>query len=224
MTEPLQLLLLAVGVLYFVFGEAQDAITILAVIVVVSAIEVVNEIRAKRAVATLSSLSAPTATVLRGGSPREVASSEVVVGDAVLLGPGDRVPADLRLLESVALRTDESGLTGESTPVAKDAEAAPSPEDEIAERRTMAFAGTLVTAGKGRGVVVAIGSDTELGRTARLVQEAREPRTPLQQSMRELSRWLVWVAIGFSVLVPALGALVAGRPLKEMVLVGLTLA
>jgi Ca2+-transporting ATPase len=202
----------------------EDAVTILAVILAVSGVEVINELRAKRAVAALSSLSAPTATLLRGGEPVEVPASEVVLGDVALLGPGDRVPADLRLVEAAALRIDEASLTGESIPVTKNAEAVLSPAAELGDRRTMAYASTLVTAGKGRGVVVATGPAAELGRIAALVEEAREPRTPLQQAMGQLSAWLVWVAIGFSALVPALGVLVADRPIKEMLLVGLTLA
>jgi P-type Ca2+ transporter type 2C len=222
--EPLQLLLLAVAAAYFLLGEVEDAITILVVILAVSGVEVINELRAKRAVAALSSLSAPAATVVRGGEPVEVPASQVVPGDVALLGPGDRVPADLRLVDTAALRIDESSLTGESVPVAKHAEAVLAPAAELGDRRTMAYAGTLVTAGKGRGVVVATGPAAELGRIAGLVEQARAPRTPLQHAMRQLSGWLVWVAIGFSALVPALGVLVADRPLNEMLLVGLTLA
>lgn len=222
--EPLQLLLVAVGAIYALLGEIEDAITIFAVIITVSAVEVVNELRAKRAIAALSSLAAPVATVVRGGAPVEVPASKVVTGDLVLLGPGHRVPADLRLVETAALRIDESALTGESAPVAKEAEAAVPADAELGDRHTIAHAGTLVTAGKGRGVVVAIGSGTGLGRIAGLAQEAREPRTPLQRSLRELAGWLLWVALGFSVLVPALGVLVASRPAQEMLLTGLTLA
>jgi P-type Ca2+ transporter type 2C len=222
--EPLQLLLLAVAAAYFLLGEVEDAITILVVILAVSGIEVINELSAKRAVAALSSLSAPAATVVRGGEPVEVPASQVVPGDVALLGPGDRVPADLRLVDTAALRIDESSLTGESVPVAKNAEVVLAPAAELGDRCTMAYAGTLVTAGKDRSVVVATGPATELGRIAGLVAQAREPRTPFQHAMRQLSSWLVWVAIGFSPLVPALGVLVADRPLHEMLLVGLTLA
>lgn len=224
LTEPLQLLLLAVAAAYFVLGETADAITIVVVILAVSAIEVVNELRGKRAVAALSKLSAPIATLLRDGRPIEVAAAEVVAGDVVLLGPGHRVPADVRLLDSAALRIDESSLTGESAAVNKDARAALAADTELAERCTMAYAGTLVTAGKARGAVIATGASAELGRIAGLVEQAREGRTPLQLEIRELARWLLWIAIGFSVLVPTLGALIADRPLKEMLLVGLTLA
>ncbi|CAN5196964.1 cation-translocating P-type ATPase [soil metagenome] len=224
LTEPLQLLLIAVAGLYFWLGERSDAITILAVILVVAGIEVFTELRAKRAVAALSSLSAPHATVVRDGRPIDVASGELVAGDVVLLAAGRRVPADVRLLESAALRVDESSLTGESVPVSKAADAVLTEVTELGERSTMALAGTLVVAGKGRGVVVATGAATQVGQIAGLMREAREPRTPLQQALRQLSRWLVWVAVGFSLLVPVLGVLIADRPVKEMVLIGLTLA
>ncbi len=222
--EPLQVLLLAVGLVYLLLGEVDDAVTILAIIGVVAAIEVANEARAKRAIAALSALAAPTATVVRGGQPVEVPASELVVGDLVLLRPGNRVPADLRLIETVALRVDESSLTGESIPVPKEAGAELEPGVELAERRTMAYLGTLVTAGRGRGIVVATGRGTEVGRIAALSAESREPPTPLQRSMRELAGWLVWVALGFSVLVPTLGVLLAGLPAEKMTLTGLTLA
>ncbi|MDE3074058.1 MAG: cation-transporting P-type ATPase [Chloroflexota bacterium] len=224
LTEPLQLLLIAIGVLYGVLGQLADALTILAVIVVVAGVETANELRAKRAIASLSKLAEPTATVIREGRPAEVAAAELVPGDLLLLLPGMRAAADLRLLETTALRLDESSLTGESAPVHKDASLQLPAETELAERATMAYAGMLVAAGKGRGVVVATGPATELGRLAALAHEGRPARTPLQQSMRQLSGWLLFVAVGFSVLVPVLGVFVAGLPLQTMLLTGLTLA
>ena len=222
--EPLQLLLIVVAVAYFVLGEIEDALTILVVIVIVSAVEVFNELRAKRAIASLSTLGAPTATVIRGGTALEAPAAELVVGDLVLIGPGSRVPADVRLVETTALRIDESSLTGESVPPVKDARAELPAATELGDRLTMAYAGTLVTAGRGRGVVVATGRATEVGRIAALTDDAKERPTPLQRSMRELAGWLVWLALGFSVLVPVLGVLVAGQPADQMLLTGLTLA
>lgn len=224
LVEPLQLLLIAVAAAYFWLGETGDAITILVVILIVAGIEVFTELRAKRAVAALSSLSAPHASVVRDAQPIDVPGSELVVGDIVLLAAGHRVPADLRLLDTAALRIDESSLTGESVPATKSAVAVLDAEAELGDRSTMAHAGSLVVAGKGRAVVVATGAGTQMGHIAGLMREAREPRTPLQEALRQLSRWLVWVAVGFSVLVPVLGVLVAGQPVKEMVLIGLTLA
>lgn len=224
LTEPLQLLLVAVAGLYSWLGEIGDALTIAAVILTVAGIEVATELRAKRAVAALSSMGASVASVLRDGRHTEVATAELVPGDVVLLAAGHRVAADLRLVEATALRIDESSLTGESQSVNKTADALLKADTELGDRSTVAHAGSVVVAGKGRGVVVATGAATQLGRIAGLMAEAREPRTPLQEALRQLSRWLVWVAIGFSVLVPALGVLVAGRPIKEMLLIGLTLA
>ncbi len=224
LTEPLVLLLIGVAVLYALLGELEDALTIVIVILAVSGVEVASEARAKRAIAALRTLGAPTATVVRDGLPGELPTATLVTGDLVLLEAGDRVAADLRLVGTVALRVDESSLTGESVPVAKAADAKLTKEAELGDRCTLAYAGTTVMAGKGRGVVIATGRATELGRIAGLTASAREPRTPLQVQMKQLAGWLVWVALAFSVVVPVLGVVVAGRPLQEMLLTGLTLA
>ena len=222
--EPLQLLLIAVGVLYAVFGRLEDAVTIFVVIVLVSVIEAVNESRAKKAIASLRTLSAPRTVVVRAGSAQEIESPEVVPGDIVLLQQGSRVTADLRLVESAALRIDESSLTGESAPVEKNADLVLGPETLLADRVNMAYTGTSVTGGRGRGVVVATGPATELGRIAGLTAQARESRTPLQRQLGQLAHWLLWVAVVLSALVPTLGVLIAHQPVREMILSGLTLA
>lgn len=224
LTEPLVLLLLAVGVLYAVFGERQDAITIFAVIVAVAGLETVNEARAKQAIASLSRLTEPEATVVRGEQPGLIPARELVPGDLVLLEAGHRVPADLRLLETAALRIDESSLTGESVPVAKTVGERLLPETPLGDRTNLAFTGTLVTGGRGRGVVVGSAGDTVLSRIAGLAAAAREPRAPLQQQQQQLASALLWLAIGVSVLVPALSIMIGGRPWRAALLEGLTLA
>ncbi|MCL4544377.1 MAG: cation-transporting P-type ATPase [Chloroflexi bacterium] len=224
LTEPLVPLLFVVAGLYGLLGKLADALTILVVILAVAIVELWSEARAKRAIGALRHLSAPTARAIRDGTVLIVPSAELVPGDVVLLQPGTRVPADLRLLETVALRVDESSLTGESVPVTKEADCQLEPLAELVERRNLTFSGTLVTAGHGRGVVVATGRNTELGRIQRLVQMGRPPRTPLQVHMRQLAGWLVWVAIGLSVLTPLLGIVVAHLPFQDMLLTGLTLA
>lgn len=222
--EPLQLLLLAIGLVYFLIGEIEDAVTIAAVIVAVVAIEVVNELRARTAVAALSALGAPVAVVIRDGSAARVPATGLVPGDVILVAPGDRVPADGRLIESSALRVDESSLTGESVSTSKEASAVLAEDAELGDRRTMVYAGTLVTAGRGVAVVVATGRRTVLGGAAGLIEEGRETPTPLEAAMRELAGWLVWVALAVSVGVPLLGIVLAGLPVRTMVLTGLTLA
>jgi P-type Ca2+ transporter type 2C len=224
LTEPLQLLLVAVGVLYALFGRFEDAITIFVVIVLLSVIEAINEFRAKKAISSLHSLTDPHTVVRRGGSIREIPSSEVVAGDVVMLRSGSRVTADLRLLDSTALRVDESSITGESVPVEKRSNVVLAPDTALADRVNLAYSGTSVTGGFGRGIVVATGPATELGRIAALARTAREKRTPLQQQMNELARWLLWVALGLSALIPTLGVLIAKQPVREMLLSGLTLA
>lgn len=224
LTEPLVLLLVAVGVLYAVFGKIEDAITIFVVIVTVAAVETITEARAKRAVKSLAALAAPEATVIRDGEPRVVPTWSLVPGDLVVLEAGNRVPADLRLVSTTALRIDESSLTGESVPVVKQSEAVLVPDTPLGDRVNVAFLGTTVTAGQGKGLVVAIGRETEVGHIAALARSAPTPRTPLQQHLSQLASWLVWLALGFSVLIPVLGVVIGGLPWRESLLEGLTLA
>lgn len=223
LTEPMILLLILVGVVYGFLGELQDTITIIVIIVAVLAIEMGNESRAKGAIKALSKFTAIRIPVIRDGIYQECLPSELVPGDVVILRPGERIPADLRLLKAISLHVDESSLTGESVPVLKDAEAVLDEESDLGDRRNLAYSGTLVTSGKGIGMVIQTGMTTELGKIAGLVKEAREPRTPLQLHMKELTRWMVWIALGFSALV-AIGGWIQGTGWRETILNGLTLA
>ncbi|MBK0869112.1 MULTISPECIES: cation-transporting P-type ATPase [unclassified Saccharopolyspora] len=222
-TEPMILLLLAVAVLYGLWGEPADTAAIVLVIAAVVLVEVFTEYRAKAAIASLSKLSAPTAPALREGAVRYVPTEDLVPGDVLVLRAGERLAADARLIESAGLRVDESALTGEPVPADKDAGAVLAFDAPLAQRSNLVFAGTTVVAGRARAVVLSTAMDTELGRITGLVIEAKPPRTALQQAMRELARWLAWLALGFSVLVPVVG-LLGGQPWREMILTGLTLA
>lgn len=224
LTEPMVLLLLAVGVLYAIFGRPEDAITIFVVIAAVAGIEMFNEAKAKRAVAALSNLVTVDATVVRDGNIGTVPAIALVPGDLVLLDAGARVAADLRLVEARNLRIDESPLTGESHPVDKQAESTATEQTVLAERTNLAFSGTLVTGGQGRGLVVATGMATEVGRIVGLTRGAKPPRTPLQQQLKGLAGSLVWLALGFSVVIPALEVLLGRLPWRDALLEGLTLA
>ncbi|MGE5248879.1 MAG: cation-translocating P-type ATPase [Bacteroidota bacterium] len=222
--EPLVLMLLVTGVLYAVWGELADAITIFIIILALNTVEVVNEQRSKRAIASLRKMAEPSASVLRGGRFQLIPVEAVVPGDLIVLQAGHRVPADAHLVEAVGLSVDESALTGESVPVEKDAQSIPAPATPLAERRNMVYSSTLVSRGKGKAIVVATGMETELGRIAGMARQVREPRTALQQMMDELSRVLVWFALGFSALVPLVGIFVAHQAPKQMLLTGLSLA
>src|SRR4051812_49619704 len=220
--EPLQLLLVVVGVLSAIFGELRDAIAIFAIIALVSAVEAISEVRAKRALRALRDLSAPNALVRRAGTVAAVPLDALVIGDVLLVEAGSVVAADARVVEADGLATDESRLTGEPVAAAKgpDPVAADAP---LADRSSVLHAGSAVVAGAGEGVVVALGEDTEIGRLGRLVAEAKEPPTPLQRAMAELARAALIVAVAASVLVPLAGVL-RGQPAREMLLDGLTLA
>lgn len=222
--EPMILLLLGTGVLYSVWGELRDAVTIFAVITLLIASEVFNEWRAERAIDALVELAPPHTMVRRDGVLARIPAREVVPGDVVLVEAGERIPADVRVIESWGVSVDESALTGESTSVLKDATATVAEACGVADRPTMLHAGTTVASGRGVGVVVATGARSEVGRIAALAGSAKPPRTPLQRSMNELSKSLVGVALVLSAVVPLISMAVAGQPLRAAVLTGLSLA
>src|SRR6266511_4144992 len=220
--EPLQLLLIVVGVLSAIWGELRDAIAIFAIIAAVAGVETASEWRARKALDALRSLTAPRARALRDGQLLEIPARELVLGDVVALEAGDVVSADCRIIDASGLGVDESALTGE--PQAAPKGAGPVASDApLAARSSMVFSGTAVVDGEGTAVVVATGAASELGRLGRLVAEEQAPVTPLQQSMGELARVILVVPIAASVLVPLVGVL-RGQPLRPMVLAGLTLA
>ncbi len=222
--EPMVLMLLVTGILYIIWGELAEAITIFVIILTLNTVEVMNEMRSKKAIASLRKLAEPLAAVRRAGSFLEIPVEQVVPGDLIVLQAGRRIPADARLVESVGLMVDESALTGESMPVDKKARVICEEETPLADRSNLVFSSTLVTRGKGTALVIGTGMATEIGRIAGLAREVKEPRTPLQQLMSELSKTLVWFAVGFSVLVPLIGIFIAHQPPQKMLLTGLSLA
>jgi len=175
------------------------------IILTLNTVEVVNEQRSKKAIASLRKMAEPMASVNRGGHVTEINVEEVVPGDLVLLQTGRRVPADARLVDTVSLAVDESALTGESLPVEKSTIASLNADAPLAERSNMVYSYTLVTRGKGAALVVSTGMHTEVGRIASIAREVKEPPTPLQTMMDDLSKSLVWFALGFSLLVPLVG-------------------
>jgi Ca2+-transporting ATPase len=172
--------LIAAAVVAGLIGEPIEAVAILAIVLLNAILGFAQEWRAEQAMAALRALSAPHAQVIRGGHRQDIAAADIVVGDLVWLEAGTRVPADLRIIEGAALRIEEAALTGESVPSDKDATQVFARETPLAERGNLAFCGTIVTAGRGTGVVTATGARTELGRIARLVEAAGEQMTPLQ--------------------------------------------
>ncbi len=222
--EPMIVLLLITGVIYSILGTLADAVTIFAIIFTLVAVEVINDLRAERAIDSLRELAEPTAAVIRDERRGELAVEGLVPGDLVLMEAGRRVAADARLVEAAGLAVSEASLTGESVPIEKDPAAILPEAAPLADRRNLVFAGTTVVRGRGSAIVVATGMGTELGRIASLAEGVEEPKTPLQVAMTDLTKSLVVVAVGFSVLVPLLGWLLAGQDLRTMILTGLSLA
>ena len=190
------LVLLAAAVLSALVGETMDAVIILIIVVFSAVLGFIQEFRAERAVEALKSMLSPTVTVLREGQKLELASRELVPGDIVLLEAGDRVAADMRLIESHSLRCDEAALTGESAPVAKHTRVLES-QAPLPERSNRVFSGTTITYGRGRGVVTETGMQSVFGQIAQEVMTVEVGDTPLEKRTAEIGKWLA--IISFSV-------------------------
>lgn len=189
------LLLLGAAAVARALGERPEAVAIAAALLLNAAFGFVTERRARLSLRRLRAAAVPSARVRRGGRTLRLSAAELVPGGLVALEAGTRVPADRRLVRSAALRTTEAALTGESGPVTKEAEAALPVETPLAERRTTAYLGIAVVGGRGRGVVVAAGAATELGRIGRLVAEVGARATPLERQARGLGRRLTGLAL-----------------------------
>ena len=213
--------LLAAAVVAGILGEPEDTIAIAVIVILNAVIGFVQEFRAEKALAALKQLAAHQARVLRGGEIRMIAALELVPGDVVLVEAGNQVPADLRVGEAAQLRINESALTGESVPAEK--HTASLEAESLGDRKSMAFKGTLVTYGRGRGIVVATGMQTELGRIAELLEERVEVKTPLQKRLAQFGRYLALAALGICAIVFAVGV-ARGEPLVRMFLTAVSLA
>lgn len=220
--SPMILLLVAAAVLSAALGDTTEAVVIAVVVVLNAWIGYRQEYSAERAMASLQEMAAPVVTAVRAGAPVTVPAAEVVPGDVILLEAGSRVPADGRLVEAHGLRVEESALTGESVPADKHTDPV-APDAPLAERSSMAFAGTSVAAGRGAQVITATGMDTELGRVAELLSGADAGRTPLQQRLDVLVRNLALAAGLIVVLVMVLGWL-GGESTETLLLTAVSLA
>ena len=217
------LILIAAAVISGLIGDLIDTLAILAIVVLNAVIGFVQEYRAERAIAALKQLAALTAQVARDGRSQVVPANALVPGDIVLLEAGQAVPADLRLFESARFKVEEAALTGESQPIEKTVRAIHEPDLPLGDRRNMAYKGTLVTYGRGRGMVIATGMQTELGRIAELLRAEEEGRTPLQ---KRLARFGKNIAIAVLVIcgIMLVSGLLRGEPVMLMLLTAISLA
>ncbi len=220
--HPLIYVLLAAGLITLLLGELPDSSVIFGVVLVNAIVGFVQEWRAERALEALQRYTRTETTVVRDGKRRRIPSSQVVPGDLILLQPGDKVPADARVVWSRELQVDESLLAGESVPVAKQATELP-PETDVPDRANMVFSGTLVSAGHASCIVVATGAATEPGRIHQLMGEAVPLQTPLMRKIARFSKQLTAVILGLAALTFALG-LWRQQPAVEVFLAAVALA
>ena len=215
--------LLAAALISGFIGEPQDTIAILVIVLLNAIIGTIQEFRAERAVAALRKMAAPETQVLRDGQVVTLAAAELVPGDVVLLEAGNIVPADLRLLEVEEMQVDESALTGESHPVDKLQTRLEGTDLPVGDCQNLAFKGSLVTRGRGKGVVVATGLETEIGRIAKLLQGEVGVKTPLQVRLTRFGRYLALAILAICVIVFTAGIL-QGQPVMLMFLTAVSLA
>jgi Ca2+-transporting ATPase len=216
------LILLAAAVVSGVIGDLKDAAVIVVIVLINAVIGVTQEYRAERALEALKKMAAPAATVLREDTAHQIAASDLVPGDIVLLEPGSVVPADLRLVESHSLRLEEASLTGESQAVEKNTTEMEGANISLADRLNMAYKGTTVAFGRGAGVTVATGMNTELGRIAGMLQEDSSS-TPLQRRLADLGRRLSLVILAICSLLYGIG-LIRGEDPVHMLLLAISIA
>jgi Ca2+-transporting ATPase len=217
------IILLVATIVSAFLGHETEAIVITVIVLFAVVLGFVQEYRAERAIDALRRMAAPVALLVRDGEETQVPGRDLVPGDVVILLAGNRVPADVRLIESVNLQVEEAALTGESVPVEKHAGTLADSDLPVGDRRNMAYAGTTASYGRGRGVVVATGMQTEFGKIAQMLQTVEVGRTPLQQNLDRVGRVLAWVAVVVVALIVILG-LLRGQPFLEMFIFGIALA
>lgn len=217
------IMLVFASILSLSLGELPDFIGIVCIITLTVLLGFIQEYRAEKAIESLKKIAAPYAKVIREGEEKRIPAKELVVGDIVVLEEGDVVPADLRLTEIFELKIDESSLTGESNPVFKKTE--PIKENVIINDQTnMAFMGTVVTFGKGKGVVVNTGMNTEFGKIASSIGEIDEQTTPLQEKFEKMAKQLTIIVLSLVVLVFLMGMLTLKISILTLFLFSLSLA
>jgi len=222
-SASMMVILLAAAAISALLGDFKDAVAILVIIVINVLFGFRQEYKAEQAMAALRRLTVPDVKVLRDGSIREVSARNLVPGDIVHFEEGALIPADCRLVDQIRLQVQEAALTGESAPVEKDSKPALDTDTPLAERRNMAYMGTAVTYGRGRGVVVHTGMETELGRIAAMIQTVEDETTPLQKRLKRLGKTLAAAALLLIGVVIALGAL-RGEDFKLLFLTAVSLA
>ena len=217
------IILIVAAIISAAVGEGQDSIVILAIVVLNAILGIVQEGKAEKSIEALQKMSAPNAKVIRSGNQEEVPAANIVPGDIVVLEAGDIIAADVRLIESSNMKIEEASLTGESVPVDKDAKEVLQGTAGIGDRHNMGFSSTIVTYGRGKGLVVETGTKTEIGHIATTIQSYEEELTPLQLKLNQLGKVLGMGCLGICIVVFIVG-LLQGRGVLSMLLTSISLA
>ena len=216
------LILACAAVISFLIGDTKDAVAIGIVLIANGLISFIQEFKAERTLQALKGMAGPVARVIHDGVERKISAARLARGDIVILEQGDIVPADCRLFEINILEIQESALNGECDPVEKGAQVILSKRVPLGDQRNMTFMGTMVTQGRGRGIVTEIGMDTEVGKIAHLISEVKDRPTPLQIKLHKLGKRLVMAAFLLCAAVFFTGIL-RGYPIQQMILVTISL-
>ncbi|HZJ99988.1 MAG TPA: calcium-translocating P-type ATPase, SERCA-type [Tissierellaceae bacterium] len=222
-SDFLVIILIVAAIVSAAVGEGKDAIVIIAIVIVNAFLGLYQEGKAEKALESLKKMSSPNAKVRRGDKVLEIPSADLVPGDMVLLDAGDIVPADLRIMESSNLKIEEASLTGESLPVEKNSKSRFDEDVPLGDRVNMAYMSTAVTYGRGQGLVVGTGHDTEIGKIATMIQTFEDDLTPLQKQLNQLGKFLGIGTIIICIAVFGIGML-QGREVLEMFMVAVSLA
>lgn len=217
------IILIIAAVVSGLMGEITDAVIILAIVILNALMGVVQENKAEESLAALKKMAAPHAKVRRNGRPDVIDAAKLVPGDVVVLETGDFVPADLRLIETSNLKIEEAALTGESVPVEKDSATLQDEDIPLGDRINMAYSSSIVTYGRGVGIVVETGMSTQMGRIAQMIQAEEGMETPLQKRLESLGKLLGIAALGICALIFLVGVLY-GKDIFQMFLTSVSLA
>ncbi|KMQ52787.1 ion transporting P-type ATPase [Chitinispirillum alkaliphilum] len=219
----LMIILIIAGIASLLLGHPIDAGAIFGVVIIIALVGFIQEGKAESALESIKGMLSPMANVIRSGQTREIPAQEVVPGDIVIVESGDRIPADVRLVEANRFRTQEASLTGESEPIDKSVQEVEEDTD-LADRSNMAFAGTMAVQGKAKGLVVETGSSTEIGRISEMLQEVEKIQTPLLRHLNKAGKKLAIIIISAAAVVGLIGVLVHGLPLTEAFMASVALA
>ena len=223
LTATMQLILLGAALISVFLGSYKDAIAIFSIVILFAILGFIQEYRAEKSMAALKKLAVPFVKVIRHGKLKEIPSINLVPGDIVSLEAGNIIPADCRLIESVALKVQEAALTGESVPVEKDAKAVCKEDDALADRITCVYMGTIISQGRAKAVVTSTGMNTELGKIASVLQEVKQEATPLQKRLDSVGKKVALLGIAISIIIIIFG-LIRGDSFTFLLLSGISVA